>query len=143
MKNYYSFKIFSQHVFLSLVLLLSISSKSFGNDEPDIVQDWVALPEAEYMLDVSYRIIDCHREGNFEIHLHLFNENSEKSDATFKLTIKDQISGESFEHPITNFPLPFGDMQSAECSSENNSKLKIRIPEEYSESNLLIEITYL
>ena len=127
---------------LFLLIMGSSSLVPFAQDNVKIARDWTALPEAKYMLDVSYRIIDCAGSGSYAIHLHLFNENVDKKQVSFTLKITDEASGISSEHKVIDFPIAFGAMLAADCVSENFGKLKIPIPAGYSPDKLKVEITY-
>ncbi len=124
-----------------LFLMGSAPLVSSAQSSADDFQIWKALPEAEYMIDVSYRVMDCDNTGS-QLHLHVFNENSEKSSVSFTLKVTDEASGASFDYALTNFPVRFAEMLSAECESSELAKLKVAIPDSYTSDKLKVEITY-
>jgi hypothetical protein len=131
-----------RNLFFFLFIIGTASLNSYGQGNPVVAKDWTALPEADYMLDVAYQIIDCDGSGVYFLQLHLFNENKTKSKASFKLIISDQASGKFFEYVLSDFPIAFASMLSADCSSTDFANLKVAIPSDYTADKLSVEISY-
>lgn len=145
MRQYYTLKnsFKKLRILFLIVLTMGLATlHTYAQGEPVIAKDWTALPEAEYMLDVTYRIIDCDGNGDYALHLHVFNENTEKSNANLSLKVTDEVSGNFFEYRLRDFPLAFAAMLSAECGSSDYPELKIGIPSVFTADKLKVEITY-
>lgn len=144
MKQIYTLKGFSKNLGIFMIMLFLMGSAplvSFAQSSTSDFKVWKALPEAEYLVDVSYRVMDCDNTGS-QLHLHIFNENSEKSSVSFTLKVTDEASGASFEYTLTDFPIRFAEMLSAECGSSDYAKLKVAFPSGFAMDNLKVEITY-
>ncbi|MBL4642824.1 MAG: hypothetical protein JKY44_04445 [Flavobacteriaceae bacterium] len=132
-RNFQSFSIFTFLLFLTL----TISAQS----SPQVLTEWTALEEAEFLVDTSYQIIKCSPESTPEILLNVFNEAGMKTSFTIVLHFSDASNNQKdVEIIFTN--IKQGEMRIASCTNNQYSNLKFNVPEGINVSSLKLTITY-
>lgn len=132
-RNFQSFSIFTFLLFLTL----TISAQS----SPQVLTEWTALEEAEFLVDTSYQIIKCSPESTPEILLNVFNEAGMKTSFTIVLHFSDASNNQKdVEIIFTN--IKQGEMRIASCTNNQYSNLKFNVPEGIDVSSLKLTITY-
>ncbi|MBO3696888.1 hypothetical protein [Roseivirga sp. E12] len=116
-------------------------AQSETQTEPEYIQGWTALEEAEFHFDVLYAIVKCSPESNPMILLNAFNEGGNVKSIGFTLNFTDG-KGKTAQHIVEKFDIAFADMQIASCDSDEYKNLKFPVPTGLDPSNLAIEITY-
>lgn len=127
-------------LFLGLSLL-ALSFSSQAQSDPEVIQNWQRLEEADFYFDVSYSVVKCSADATPIILLNAFNEGGAVSAIGFTLKISDK-AGNSATVEIDKFNTGFGDMYIASCGSEEHSNLKFNVPDGIDATSLSIEITY-
>ena len=116
---------------------LNISAQS----NSQIIKDWTALEEAEFLVDTSYQIIKCSSESKPEVLLNVFNEAGIKTKFTIILHFSDASNNKKdIVIPFTN--IQQAEMRIASCTNNQYSNLKFSVPEEIDISSLKLTITY-
>ena len=110
-------------------------------DQTVVFKDWTMLAESENLIDVNYRVVKCNSDGNTQILVMIFNENSIEQNAKFTLTISDANSGNSFQKSFDK-TVPLATIFQAECTSNDYDDQKIDLPEGYDASSLTITIEF-
>ena len=116
-------------------------NSSYAQTEPEYIQGWKALEEAEFHFDVLYAIVKCSPDSKPMILLNAFNEGGNVDSIGFTLDFTDG-NGKKAQHIIEKFDIEFADMQIASCTSDEYKNLKLDVPEGLDVSSLSIKITY-
>ncbi len=135
--------------YLHIPLILSLffisvpqpSQAQSENQEPEFIQGWKALEEAEFHFDVMYAVVKCNPDSQPMILMNAFNEGGNVSSIGFTLDFTDG-NGNTAQHIIEKFDIEFADMQIASCDSDDNAHLKFAVPDGLDAASLSIEITY-
>lgn len=126
---------------LFLTIMLGSSKMALAQTEPEFIQNWTPLKEAEFHFDVSYAVVKCSPTSKAKVILNAFNEGGSYSKVGFKLALKD-AAGNKATVEIPLFATKLGDMFIASCDSDNHSNLRFDVPEGIDASTMIIEITY-
>lgn len=127
---------------LFLTILLGSNLKVSAQTEPEFIQNWTQLEEAEFYFDVSYAVVKCSPTSKAKVLLNAFNEGGTYTKVGFKLALKD-AAGNKAAIEIPLFASKLGDMFIASCDSDNHSNLRFDVPEGIDASTMTIEITYI
>ena len=109
--------------------------------EPEYLQNWTQLKEADFYFDVSYAVVKCSPTSKAKVLLNAFNEGGSYLKVGFKLALKD-ANGNKAIVEIEPFATKLGDMFIASCGEEDHSNLKFDVPEGIDGATMKIEITY-
>ncbi len=135
-----------RYVFMPLLISLLFFSgpdraQAQSESEPDYIQGWTALEEAEFHFDVLYAVVKCSPDSKPMILLNAFNEGGNVKSIGFTLNFTDG-KGKKAQHIVKKFDIEFADMQIASCDSDEYENLKFAVPEGLDAASLSIEITY-
>jgi hypothetical protein len=129
---------FLKNAIFTMVLFFSITLSA--QTEPEVIKDWTVLEEADYLVDVSYKIVKCSTASNPEILLNVFNESGIKTNFGFTLHLKD--ANNNTEDVVLDLSVPQATMHIASCENNQYPKLKFNVPTGIDVTNLSITITY-
>lgn len=132
-RNFQPFSIFTFLLFLTL----TISAQS----SPQVLTEWTALEEAEFLVDTSYQIIKCSPDSTPEILLNVFNEAGMKTSFTIVLHFSDASNNQK-DVEIIFSNIKQGEMRIASCTNNQYSNLKFNVPKGIDLSSLKLTITY-
>lgn len=121
--------------------LLTLSFYAQAQSDPEYIQHWTALEEADFYYDVSYAVVKCSEDAAPMVLLNSFNEGGTYKSVGFTLSIKDE-GGNEAEVIIEPFESKLGDMFIASCDSDEHSNLKFAVPSGIDAKTMTIEITY-
>ena len=124
---------------LSLIMFLPFGL--FAQTEPEFIQNWKSLEEAEFHFDVSYAVVKCNPVAEPVVIMNAFNEGGTYPKVGFKLAISDD-AGNTAEVDIPLFATKLGDMFIASCQSEDHSNLRFTVPAGIDPATMKIAITY-
>ena len=122
---------------MTLIFTMTLSAQS----EPEVLQNWTALEEADFFYDVSYSIVKCSPTSNAMVLINDFNEDGTNPKVGFTLNFSDD-NGNTAQVVITPFASSLGDMFIASCNSEDHSNLKFECPKNIDLATMKIDITY-
>lgn len=126
-------------VMLSLIVFLP--SGLFAQTEPEFIQNWTFLEEAEFYFDVSYAVVKCNPDAEPVVIMNAFNEGGTYPKVGFNLAISD-AAGNTAEVEIPLFATKLGDMFIASCESDDHSNLRFAVPAGIDAATMKIAITY-
>lgn len=126
---------------IMLSLILFLPSGLFAQVEPEFIQNWTTLTEAEFHFDVSYAVVKCNPVAEPIVIMNAFNEGGAHPKVGFKLAISDD-AGNKAEVIIPLFATKLGDMFIASCESEEHANLKFAVPAGIDAASMKIAITY-
>jgi hypothetical protein len=129
---------FLKNAIFTMVLFFSITLSA--QTEPEVIKDWTVLEEADYLVDVSYKIVKCSTASNPEILLNVFNESGIKTNFGFTLHLKG--ANNNTEDVVLDLSVPQATMHIASCENNQYPKLKFNVPTGIDVTNLSITITY-
>ncbi len=132
-----------KHIFslLFFTTMLSNSAMVSAQTEPEYIQNWTQLKEAEFYYDVSYAVVKCSPTSKAKVLLNAFNEGGVYPKVGFKLILKDAAGNKALIE-IAPFISKLGDMFIASCNSDDHANLRFDVPKGLDASTLTIEITY-
>lgn len=122
--------------------LMCLVSSAYAQSST-VYANWMALPDDTNHVDVEYRVVKCGTASVDQIHLSVFNENSNLSSISFMLTITDHTNNQSFNHTVNNYQVAFAAMHISDCGNVNYPDLKINLPMGYDPNNTQVLITFL
>ncbi len=132
-RNFRSISFFSFLLFFTL----NISAQS----SPQVLTEWTALEEAEFLVDTSYQIVKCSPDNTPEVLLNVFNEAGMKTSFTIVLHFSDASNNKKdVEIIFTN--IKQAEMRIASCTNNQYSNLKFSVPAGIEVSSLKLTITY-
>lgn len=121
-----------------MVLFFSISISA--QNEAEVLKDWTTLEEADFLVDVSYKVVKCSSTSNPEILLNVFNESGIKTSFGFTLHFKD--ANNNSKDVVLDLNVPQAKMHIASCENNQYEDLKFEVPSGIDASSLSITITY-
>ena len=123
------------------MVLLSIPFYSSAQSEPEYIQNWTPLEEADFYYDVSYAVVKCSADSKPVVLLNSFNEGGAYAQVGFTLAIEDG-AGNTAEVVIAPFASKLGDMFIASCDSDEHANLRFAVPDGIDPKTMKIDITY-
>lgn len=126
---------------IMLSLIVFLPSGLFAQTEPEFIQNWTFLEEAEFHFDVSYAVVKCNPVADPVVIMNAFNEGGAYPRVGFTLAISD-AAGNAAEVEIPLFATKLGDMFIASCESDDHSNLRFAVPAGIDASSMKIAITY-
>ena len=129
----------NQFFILMITLLLPLGMTA--QSEPEIIQEWTPLEEAEFHYDVSYTVVKCSPTSTPVVLLNAFNEGGTYTNVGFTLELTD-AGGNTAEVVIPLFQCNFADMFIASCDSDEHANLRFDVPDGIDASSFSITITY-
>ncbi len=128
--------------YIALTCMVFSLSFSYGHaQDPEYIQGWTALEEADFYFDVTYAVVKCSSDASPVILLNAFNEGGNVSSIGLVLELTDANGNESVIE-VPTFDIAFAEMQIAGCDSSENGHLKFDVPDGMDATSLSIEITY-
>ena len=124
-----------------LSLIMFLPSGLFAQTEPEFIQNWTPLEEAEFHFDVSYAVVKCNPVAEPIVIMNAFNESGTFPKVGFTLAISDS-AGNTAVVEIPLFATKLGDMFIASCDSEDHSYLRFAVPPRIDAATMKIAITY-
>lgn len=121
---------------MTLIFTMTLSAQS----EQEVLQDWTTLEEADFLVDVTYKLVKCSDTSNPEILLNVFNESGMKTDFGFTLHLKD--GNNNTKDIVLDLSVPQAEMWIANCKDNKYPDLKIVVPTDLDVTTLSITITY-
>lgn len=134
-----------KHIFSLLFLTILLSSSSAlvcAQTEPEYIQNWTQLKEADFHFDVSYAVVKCSSTSKAKVLLNAFNEGGSYPKVGFKLALRD-AAGNKASVDIALFTTKLGDMFIASCDKEAHANLRFDVPEGIDATTMKIEIAYI
>lgn len=133
-----------KHIFSLLFLAIMLVSSAIvsAQSEPQFIQNWTQLEEAEFHFDVSYAVVKCSPTSKAKVILNAFNEGGSHPKVGFKLELKD-AAGHKAAVEIPLFATKLGDMFIASCDSDDHANLRFDVPTGIDASTMKISITYI
>ena len=129
-------QLFSIFTFL-LFFTLNLSAQS----NPEILKDWTALEEAEFLVDTSYQIVKCSPDSKPEVLMNVFNEAGMKT--SFDIILHFSDANNNKKDVTLNFTnIKQAEMRIASCTNNQYANLKFNVPDEIEISSLKLTITY-
>ncbi len=125
-----------------LVVLAFCLTPTFAQaQQPEYIQPWILLEEADFHFDVQFAVVKCSPSSDPVILLNAFNEagNVDRIGFTFDLT-DAQNNQATIEVP--EFAIGQAQMFQASCDSDEYSHLRLAIPEGVDPATISIDITY-
>jgi hypothetical protein len=126
---------------IMLSLIVFLPSGLFAQTEPEFIQNWTFLEEAEFHFDVSYAVVKCNPVADPVVIMNAFNEGGGYAKVGFTLAISDD-AGNTAEVEIPLFATKLGDMFIASCESDDHSNLRFAIPAGIDAATMKMAITY-
>ena len=129
-------------VALTACLALFISPFNVkAQSDPVVLVGWSALEEADFLVDVSYTVVQCDPDSEPLILLNVFNEGGQRTNFGITLELSDG-SGNHEQLVIPPFDTPFAAMHIASCDSDEYGHLKLPLPAGMDTQSLSVEISY-
>lgn len=122
---------------ITLLLPLGMTAQS----EPEVIQQWTVLEEAEFYFDVSYTVVKCSPTATPVVLMNAFNEGGIETNVGFTLALTD-ANGNTAEVTIPLFQSNLADMFIASCDSDEHANLRFEVPQGMDANSLSISITY-
>jgi hypothetical protein len=121
-----------------LMIVFTFQAKA---QEPEVIQNWTPLEEAEFHFDVSYAVVKCNPDADPVVIINAFNEGGTYSKVGFSLAISD-AAGNTAEIEIPLFATKLGDMFIASCASDDHANLRFAVPAGIDAATMKMAITY-
>lgn len=121
-----------------LLLVFSMQAKA---QEPEYIQNWLPLEEAEFHFDVFFAVVKCSADSEPMVLLNAFNEAGNVDSIGFTLELTDDAGNEATVE-IAKFDIAKATMHIASCDSDEHSNLKFAVPEGLDPATMKIAITY-
>lgn len=125
-------------IFITVFLFTFTSFQSYSQTLTQELQEMRLIGELPGHVDVKFKVVKCENSTNNQVFLWLHNESERYNAANdttsnFDIVILNYENGESFTQNIT-ISTTIGQIITADC--ENDSPLKIDLPETYSPSSI-------
>jgi hypothetical protein len=111
---------------IMLSLIVFLPSGLFAQTEPEFIQNWTFLEEAEFHFDVSYAVVKCNPVADPVVIMNAISDDA----------------GNTAEVEIPLFATKLGDMFIASCESDDHSNLRFAIPAGIDAATMKMAITY-
>lgn len=125
---------------LLVMIMFLVTGFSYSQSNSETIKDWTTLEEADFLVDVSYKVVKCSSTNNPEVLLNVFNESGIKTTFGFTLHLKDANNNE--ENIVLDLSVPQAKMWIASCENNQYPQLKFSVPSHLDASSLSITITY-
>ena len=126
---------------IMLTLIMFLPSGLFAQSEPEFIQMWHPLEEAEFQFDVTFAVVKCTADSKPIILLNAFNEAGNVDKIGFTLELTDANDNQATIE-VAKFEIGKAQMQIASCDSDEYSNLRLDVPEGIDPATLSIKITY-
>lgn len=113
-------------LFFTLFYLFGLSS-SFAQSEPEYIQKWTQLPEAEFFFDTAFAVIKCSPDSEPIIVMEVFNEGGNVSGVSFELIIGDKDRNQA-NVTIPRFEIAPSKYLRHKCGDPDTKFLEIKAP---------------
>ena len=121
-----------------LLIVFSMQAKA---QDPEYIQMWHPLEEAEFQFDVTFAVVKCTADSKPIILLNAFNEAGNVDKIGFTLELTDANDNQATIE-VAKFEIGKAQMQIASCDSDEYSNLRLDVPEGIDPATLSIKITY-
>lgn len=128
-------------LFFSWMLFLGFMINANAQTQPEYIQNWTPLEEAEFQFDVFYAVVKCHPFSDPMIFINAFNEAGNVDAIGFTLEFQDE-AGNKATVEIEKFEIGKAEMYVPSCRNDDHSNLKFEVPDGLDPATLSIEITY-
>lgn len=131
-------------LFLGLCLLaLPFFSQAQSQAEPEYIQKWTPLPEAEFFFDTAFAVIKCSPDSEPVIVMEVFNEGGNVASISFELIIGDKDRNQA-NVTIPKFEIASSKYIRYKCGDPETKFLEIKAPEGIDPQSMFIyQIKYI
>lgn len=111
-----------------LILFLSVQLNAQSQAEPEYIQKWTQLPEAEFFFDTAFAVIKCSPDSEPIIVMEVFNEGGNVPSISFELIIGDKDRNQA-NVTIPRFDIAPSKYIRHKCGDPDTKFLEIKAPE--------------
>jgi hypothetical protein len=123
--------------------LLTLSFSSQAQSEPEYIQKWTPLPEAEFFFDTAFAVIKCLPDSEPVIVMEVFNEGGNVTSISFELIIGDKDRNQA-NVTIPKFEIASSKYIRYKCGDPETKFLEIKAPEGIDPQSMFIyQIKYI
>ncbi len=125
------------------LLTLSFFSQAQSQAEPEYIQKWTPLPEAEFFFDTAFAVIKCSPDSEPVIVMEVFNEGGNVTSISFELIIGDKDRNQA-NVTIPKFEIASSKYIRYKCGDPETKFLEIKAPEGIDPQSMFIyQIKYI
>lgn len=120
-----------------LLIVFSVQANAQAQTEPEYIQNWTALPEAEFHFDTAFALVKCSPDSAPVIFLEVFNEGGNVNNISFELIIGDKDRNTATVE-IPSFQIAPSKYIRPKCGDAGTDFLKIAAPEGIDANSMFI-----